>query len=89
MNEELIKEFTYNPDAFIEAIIARESYSRILGGMKPYWAEILFRCAVLEEEQEDIATEKGVTPQAISRTYRLAIKRAKEIEKQLERRLIK
>ena len=82
MNEDLIKEFTYNPDAFIEVIIARELCSRILGGLKPYWAEILFRCAVLEEEQEDIATEKGVTPQAISRTYCLAVKRAKEIGRQ-------
>jgi hypothetical protein len=79
MNEELLKELTYSPDAFIEAIIVRDLCCRILESLKPTYAEILFRCAVFEEEQQDIAEEKGVTPQAISRTYCLAVKRAREI----------
>jgi len=73
----------YNLDGFIDRIANKDLAHKILDKLRPYHAEILWRCAVNDEKQKNIAKEKRVSNQAINQAYMNAIRAARKIAQKL------
>lgn len=74
---------SYNFEGFADKIANKDLAYKILDNLRPNYVEILWRCAVNDEKQKDIAKEKKVSKFAISQAYKYAIRAARKIAKGL------